>query len=100
MIAVLGVLAMVAFVFLDPLMQYLGNDRAASENPVVVETKYGDYTESDLAVIRDTRAKWSTRFCNWRHQCHRPTCKSKSEVRSAHARNRSPTACSAHWRNR
>lgn len=56
MIAILGVMAMVAFVFLDPLMQYLGNDRVASANPVVVETKYGDYKESDLIAIRDSRA--------------------------------------------
>jgi hypothetical protein len=60
MIAVLGVLAMVSFVFLQPLMDYMGNDRVASENPVVVETKYGDYTERDLAVIRDTRAMVDT----------------------------------------
>ncbi|MEX2113510.1 MAG: hypothetical protein WD845_10005 [Pirellulales bacterium] len=54
MIAVLGVAAMIAFVFLDPLTQYLGQGQAA-DNPVVVETRYGNYKESDLMAIRETR---------------------------------------------
>ena len=45
---------MVAFVFLDPLMKYVGRT-GPQENPVVVETKYGPLTEGDLAGIRQSR---------------------------------------------
>ncbi len=55
MLAVVGIGAMFAFVFLGPLSQYLGEGRGRSENPVVVETKYGNYKESDLANVLDAR---------------------------------------------
>ena len=54
MLAIVGVAAMVAFVFLDPLMKYVGRT-GRPENPVVVETKYGPLTESELAGIRQSR---------------------------------------------
>ena len=54
LLAVVGIGAMVAFVFLDPLMRYLGRGRGP-QNPVVVETKYGAYKESELASIRQSR---------------------------------------------
>src|SRR5262245_66438218 len=46
---------MIAFVFLDPLMRYVGRSRTAVENPGVVQTKYGNLTEADLAGIRQQR---------------------------------------------
>ncbi|MGD9719658.1 MAG: hypothetical protein AB7O59_00390 [Pirellulales bacterium] len=54
MLAVVGIGAMVAFVFLDPLMNYLGRS-SGPQDPVVVETRYGDYTESQLSAIRQSR---------------------------------------------
>ncbi len=54
MLATVGVAAMVAFVFLDPLMRYVGRGNKV-ENPVVVETKYGPIKDSELANIRQSR---------------------------------------------
>ncbi|HVU87809.1 MAG TPA: hypothetical protein VHD36_10850 [Pirellulales bacterium] len=48
MMAILGVMAMVAFVFLGPLLDFRGM-RGSAQDPVVAETKlYGDIHESDL----------------------------------------------------
>jgi hypothetical protein len=50
MMAILGVMAMVAFVFLGPLLDFRGMRGANAQDPVVAETKlYGDIRESDLA---------------------------------------------------
>ncbi len=54
MLAVVGIGAMVAFVFLDPLTNYLGRSRAP-DNPVVVETSYGNLKQTDLANLRQAR---------------------------------------------
>jgi hypothetical protein len=54
MLAIVGIGAMVAFVFLDPLMKYVGRS-GRQENPVVVQTKYGALTESEMAGIRQSR---------------------------------------------
>ena len=54
MLAVVGIGAMIAFVFLQPMMSYMDNSRAP-QDPVVVETKYGDYKESRLAGVRQSR---------------------------------------------
>ncbi len=56
MLAVVGIGAMVAFVFLGPLMQYMGSAKpGVSKNPVVVETKYGNLTQSELESLRFQR---------------------------------------------
>jgi hypothetical protein len=47
MLAVLTLMAMFAFVFLDPLLKYFGDNQAIA-NPVEVETKYGNLRRSDL----------------------------------------------------
>lgn len=50
MMAILGVMAMVAFVFLGPLLDFRGMRGSNAQDPVVAETKlYGDIRESDLA---------------------------------------------------
>ncbi|MBI3837482.1 MAG: hypothetical protein HY288_06070 [Planctomycetia bacterium] len=54
LLAIVGIGAMVAFVFLDPLMKYVGRTRR-QENPVVVQTKFGALTESEIAGIRQSR---------------------------------------------
>jgi hypothetical protein len=54
MLAIVGIGAMVAFVFLDPLMKYVGRS-TRQENPVVVRTKYGALTETEMAGIRQSR---------------------------------------------
>ncbi|HEX3726035.1 MAG TPA: hypothetical protein VHV08_07315 [Pirellulales bacterium] len=54
LLAIVGIGAMVAFVFLDPVMKYIGSSRTP-ENPVVVETKYGGLKESDLLAMRQSR---------------------------------------------
>jgi len=54
MLAVVGIGAMVAFVFLDPLMRYLGTSKGP-DNPVVVETKYGAFKESEIQAMRQSR---------------------------------------------
>jgi hypothetical protein len=47
MLAILTLLAMFAFVFLDPIFRYLGSNQAAP-NPVMVETKYGPLKRSGI----------------------------------------------------
>lgn len=54
LVAIAGITAMVAFVFLDPLMKYVGRTTKA-ENPVVVETRYGGLTGSQLDGLRYSR---------------------------------------------
>lgn len=54
MLAILTLMAMFAFVFLDPLFRYLGSGQAPA-NPVVVETKYGDLKRSDIDYLKQTR---------------------------------------------
>jgi hypothetical protein len=54
MLAVLGVTLMVAFVLAPPLLDYMAMGRGP-QDPVVVETKYGDYKESDLFKLRSSR---------------------------------------------
>lgn len=54
LVAIAGITAMVAFVFLDPLMKYVGSN-AKAENPVVVETRYGGLTGSQLDGMRYSR---------------------------------------------
>jgi len=52
LLACVGVLAMIAFVFVSPFAQYGGGGRTLSD-PVVVETKdLGDLRESDLQSLR------------------------------------------------
>ncbi len=53
MMAVVTIGAMVAFVFLTPLT-YLGGSRKV-QNPVVVETRYGDLTANELDNLRFQR---------------------------------------------
>lgn len=50
----LTIMAMVGFVFLDPLMKLMGSS-GKQENPVVVETRFGNYTERDMQSMRATR---------------------------------------------
>ncbi|REK10287.1 MAG: hypothetical protein DWQ37_16945 [Planctomycetota bacterium] len=50
MLAFVAIAAIGAFVFLQPLMQYIGGS-SRSANPVVVETKYGDLTASQLQAL-------------------------------------------------
>ncbi len=52
--AIAGITAMVAFVFLDPVMKYVGRS-AKAENPVVVETRYGGLTGGELDAMRYSR---------------------------------------------
>ncbi len=54
LLAVVGIGAMVAFVFLDPLTRYMGRN-AKQENPVVVQTRYGALTQSELGAMRQSR---------------------------------------------
>ena len=54
MLAVVGVAAMVAFVFLDPVMRYVSRT-PAQENPVVVETRYGALTQAELNGLVQSR---------------------------------------------
>ena len=54
MLAILTLMAMFAFVFLDPLFRYLGSNQAPV-NPVVAETKYGDLKRSDIEHLEGTR---------------------------------------------
>jgi hypothetical protein len=55
LMAVFGVAAMIAFVFLGPLSQYMGGGRPEGGNPVVVETKYGDLKASELQGLEYQR---------------------------------------------
>ena len=54
MLAIVAITAMVAFVFLDPVMKYVGRSPKA-ENPVVVETRYGGFTGGQLEAMRYSR---------------------------------------------
>jgi len=55
LMAVFGVAAMIAFVFLGPLSQYMGGGRPEGGNPVIVETKYGDLKASELQGLEYQR---------------------------------------------
>ena len=55
MLAVTGILAMIAFVFLDPLMGYLGGG-GTPQNPAVVSTQYGTLREADLQRMVQMRS--------------------------------------------
>ncbi len=55
MIAVLGILAMIAFVFLDPLIGALGGGGGGPEDREVVSTSYQTLHESDLQRMLQTR---------------------------------------------
>jgi hypothetical protein len=54
MITVVGVMAMFAFIFLDPLFRMLGGTRGP-ENPVIVRTNFGKFRAADLAMLRQQR---------------------------------------------
>lgn len=54
LLAIVAITAMVAFVFLDPLMKYVGRTTKV-ENPVVVETRYGELTHGQLEGLRASR---------------------------------------------
>ncbi|MEX0677218.1 MAG: hypothetical protein WD063_09095 [Pirellulales bacterium] len=54
LLATVGIGAMVAFVFLPPLTQYMGGS-AKQANPVVVETDYGSFTQSELDNLEFSR---------------------------------------------
>ncbi len=54
LLAIVGITAMVAFVFLDPLMRYVGRGQRV-DNPVVVETRYGNLTQRELDNMRASR---------------------------------------------
>ncbi len=54
LLAVSGITAMVAFVFLDPIFKMLGGSHAP-DNPLVVRTNYGNYKRSDLEAIEQQR---------------------------------------------
>ncbi len=56
MLAVAGVVIIMAFVFGDPLVSYMGGrGTRQQENPVVVETRYGDLRDRDLEGLRYQR---------------------------------------------
>lgn len=55
MLAVLTLLAMFAFVFLDPIMRYVAPN-AAMADPVIVETNFGDLKRSDVAKLQAQRS--------------------------------------------
>ena len=55
MLAVFGVIIMVAFVFGDPIVRIIGRGREVADNPVVVETQYGSLKQSDLNALIDSR---------------------------------------------
>lgn len=61
MIATLGLLAILAFVFLTPIAMYYGRSGAGGaggENPVVVKTtKYGDLTARDISIMQQQKRK-------------------------------------------
>jgi hypothetical protein len=54
MLAILTLLAMFAFVFLDPLFKYVGGNPAPAD-PVVVETKYGGLKASEIQRLVSSR---------------------------------------------
>ena len=53
-LALVTLMAMFAFVFLDPLLKYIGQYNAPA-NPVVVETKYGDLKRSEIENLKSSR---------------------------------------------
>ncbi len=55
LMATFGVAAMIAFVFLGPLSQYMGGGREHANNPVVVETKFGNLKDSELDALEYQR---------------------------------------------
>jgi len=55
MLAIVAIGAMVAFVFLDPVMRYVGGGPNKQQNPVVVETRFGSLTQNELANLRYSR---------------------------------------------
>ncbi len=56
LLAVVSVAAMIAFVFLDPVIKILSGTQGP-QNPVVVRTNYGNYRRADLIAIREQR-RW------------------------------------------
>ena len=54
MLAVICVMAMFAFVFLDPLFKYLGR-AGGTENPVVVKVNSHSYRASELGALMQSR---------------------------------------------
>jgi hypothetical protein len=54
MLATLTLLAMFAFVFLDPIMRYVAPN-AAMADPVIVETNFGNLKRSDVAKLQAQR---------------------------------------------
>lgn len=56
LLAIAGVVIIMAFVFGDPLVSYMGGRGTRQpENPVVVETRYGDLRAADLEGLRYQR---------------------------------------------
>ncbi|HTM54058.1 MAG TPA: hypothetical protein VL175_08520 [Pirellulales bacterium] len=55
LLAIVAITAMVAFVFLDPVMKYVSGRSGRIENPVVVETSYGALTQMQLESLRVSR---------------------------------------------
>jgi hypothetical protein len=54
LLATVGIAAMVAFVFLDPVMRYFSGP-VQQANPVVVETNYGNLTRDQLDNLEFSR---------------------------------------------
>ncbi len=54
LLAIVGIGAMVAFVFLDPLTRYMSRN-SRQVNPVVVQTRYGALTQNELGAMRQSR---------------------------------------------
>ncbi len=54
LLAIVAIGAMIAFVFLQPLVQYMSRSGVV-ENPVVVETEYGPLKQTDLYGMIETR---------------------------------------------
>jgi hypothetical protein len=55
LLAVVAISAMIAFVFLDPVMKYVGGNARRLDNPIVVETKFGALTHGQLESMRASR---------------------------------------------
>lgn len=55
LLAIVAITAMVAFVFLDPVMKYVSGRSGRIENPVVVQTSYGPLTQMQLESLRVSR---------------------------------------------
>lgn len=54
LLATAGIMAIVAFVFFDPLARYLSGGRK-QQNPIVVETNFGDLTRNELENLKFSR---------------------------------------------